>query len=86
MYLYGPVGSTLTGVTVDGKPVTASGEPHLGRTAVKVNVLTTPGQTATIVATFSAPAGAYGPLEVRHTPMVRQTPVTLAAPGCTGAK
>lgn len=86
VYLYGPVGSTLTGVTVDGKPVTASGEPHLGRTAVKVNVLTTPGQTATIVATFSAPAGAYGPLEVRHTPMVRQTPVTLAAPGCTGAK
>ncbi|VXB72609.1 conserved hypothetical protein [Microbacterium sp. 8M] len=86
VYLYGPVGSTLTGITVDGQPVGASGQPHLGRTAVKVNVLMAPGQTATIVATFSAPAGTYGPLEVRHTPMVKETPVTLDAPGCTPAK
>ena len=86
MYLYGPVGSSLTGVTIDGQPVAASGQPHLGRTAVKVNVLTHPGQTATIVATFSAPAGEYGPLEVRHTPMVKPTPVTLDTPGCSSAK
>ncbi|MGN8026946.1 DUF4012 domain-containing protein [Microbacterium sp. 22242] len=86
MYLYGPVGSTLTGVTVDGQPVAASGQPHLGRTAVKVNVLTPPGQTATITATFTAPAGAFGPLEVRHTPMVRSTPLTIDAPGCAAAK
>ncbi|MBS1907892.1 MAG: DUF4012 domain-containing protein [Actinobacteria bacterium] len=86
MYLYGPVGSTLTGVTVDGQPVALSGLPHLGRTAVKINVLTHPGQTATVVASFSAPAGKYGPLEVRHTPMVKDTPVTLDAPGCAPAK
>lgn len=82
VYLYGPVGSTLTGVTIDGRPVGASGQPHLGRTAVKVNALTHPGQKATIVASFSAPAGTYGPLEVRHTPMVKPTPVTLETPGC----
>ncbi|GAA4485818.1 DUF4012 domain-containing protein [Microbacterium panaciterrae] len=85
MYLYGPLGSTLTGVTIDGQPVAATGQPHLGRTAVKVNVLTVPGQTATIVATFTAPAGSFGPLEVRHTPMVKATPVTIDAPGCAAA-
>lgn len=86
VYLYGPVGSSLTSVTVDGQPVAASGQPHLGRTAVKVNALTQPGQTANIVATFSAPAGEYGPLEVRHTPMVKPTPVTLDTPGCKPAQ
>jgi len=86
MYLYGPVGSTLTGVTINGQPVAAPGQPHLGRSAVKVNVLTAPGQTATIVASFSAPAGTYGPLEVRHTPMVKATPITIDTPGCTPAK
>ncbi|SFR77921.1 Protein of unknown function [Microbacterium azadirachtae] len=86
VYLYGPVGSSLTGVTVDGQPVAASGLPHLGRTVAKVNVLMAPGQTTTIAASFSAPSGAYGPLEVRQTPMVKATPITIDAPGCTPAK
>lgn len=86
MYFYGPVGSTLTGVTIDGQPVAVGGQPHLGRTAVKVNVNTSPGQTATIAASFSAPAGTYGALEVRHTPMVKPTPVTIETPGCVPAK
>lgn len=86
VYLYGPVGSTLTGVTVDGQPVGATGQPHLGRTAVKVNVLTHPGQSVAIEATFTAPSGKFGPLEVRHTPMVAETPVAVDAPGCTAAK
>ena len=86
MYLYGPVGSTLTGVTVNGQPVAATGQQHLGRTAVKVNVLTHPGEAATVEATFTAPAGTFGPLEVRHTPMVAETPVTIDAPGCTAKK
>ena len=86
VYLYGPVGSTLTGVTVDGQPVAASGLPHLGRTVAKVNVLMAPGQTTTIAASFSAPSGAFGPLEVRQTPMVKATPITIDAPGCTPAK
>lgn len=86
MYLYGPVGSTLTSVTVDGQPVAANPMPHLGRTAVKVNVLTHPGTQVTVEATFSAPHGSFGPLKVRHTPMVVETPVTIDAPGCTAAK
>lgn len=86
MYLYGPVGSTLTGVTVNGQPYASAGMPHLGRTAVKVNVLTHPGEAVTIEATFTAPAGSFGPLEVRHTPMVAETPVTIDAPGCAAKK
>ena len=87
VYLYGPVGSTLTGITVDGQPYPSSAQPHLGRTVVKLSVLVThPGQTATIVATYSAPAGTYGALEVRHTPMVAQTPVTIDTPGCVPGK
>ncbi|MBS1674360.1 MAG: DUF4012 domain-containing protein [Actinobacteria bacterium] len=86
LYLYGPVGSSLTGVTVNGQPVAVTGQPHLGRTAVKVNVLTHPGDTVTVEASFSAPAGAFGPLEVRHTPMVADTPVTIDAPGCAAEK
>lgn len=86
MYLYGPVGSTLTGVTMNGQPVAATGQPHLGRTAVKVNVLTHPGEAVTVEATFTAPVGTFGPLEVRHTPMVAETPVTIDAPGCTAKK
>lgn|GEM_PF-185471 len=86
MYLYGPVGSSLTGVTVNGQPAAVSGQPHLGRTAVKVNVLTHPGDTITVEATFTAPVGTFGPLEVRHTPMVADTPVTIDAPGCAPAK
>ena len=57
VYPYCPVGSTLTGVALDGQPVAATGQPHVGRTAVKVNVLLAPGQTATIAATFSGPKG-----------------------------
>lgn len=86
VYLYGPVGSSLTGVTVNGQPVAVAGQPHLGRTAVRVNVLTHPGETATIEASFTAPAGSFGPLVVRHTPMVAETPVTIDAPGCAAAK
>lgn len=86
MYLYGPVGSTLTGLTINGQPVGVAGQSHLGRTAVKVNVKTSPGQTATIVASFNAAAGTYGALEVRHTPMVKATPVTIDTPGCVPGK
>ncbi|UWF77903.1 DUF4012 domain-containing protein [Microbacterium neungamense] len=82
LVLYGPVGSTLTSVTIDGQPVSVSGTQHLGRGAVKVPIINKPGQTHTVVAQFSAPAGEFGPLEVRHTPMVRPVPATVETPGC----
>jgi hypothetical protein len=81
--LYGPVGATINAVQVDGKKAKlARNVQHLGRPAVKVNVLSLPGSVHKISYTMTGAPGVYGPLEVRHTPMVRPTPVTLASPGC----
>lgn len=82
LVLYGPVGASVGTVTVDGNPVSVQAFTHLGRPAVKVNVENAPGVTRTVAADFTASDGDFGPLSVRHTPMVRETPVTLSAPGC----
>ncbi len=81
--LYGPVGATFAAASVDGQSVTAQPVEHLGRPAVKINVLNHPATAHTVTATFTGAAGAaYGPLEVWHTPMVRDTPITLNVEGC----
>lgn len=82
LVFYGPVGSTFTGLTVDGQPGNVGGVQHLGRGAVKVPIITTPGQTSTVVATFAGTAGKYGPLDIRHTPMVRPVGEQLTTEGC----
>ncbi|WP_173922347.1 DUF4012 domain-containing protein [Agromyces sp. Marseille-P2726] len=82
LVLYGPVGSTFSSATVDGAPAEATALPHLGRPAVKVNILNGPGESHTVAATFTGAAGEYGPLEVWHTPMVQPTDVTVSMPGC----
>lgn len=83
LVLYGPVGSTFASATVDGAPVEATAVEHLGRPAVKVNVENEPASSHTVSATFTGVADAgYGPLEAWYTPMVRETPVTIDAPGC----
>ena len=82
LVLYGPVGSTFASATVDGAPAAATALPHLGRPAVKINIVNPPGASHTVVATFTGAAGEYGPLEVWHTPMVQPTEVTVTTPGC----
>ena len=82
LVLYGPVGSTFASATVDGAPSAATALPHLGRPAVKINIVNPPGASHTVVATFTGAAGEYGPLEVWHTPMVQPTEVTVTTPGC----
>ncbi|GAA2899881.1 DUF4012 domain-containing protein [Microbacterium esteraromaticum] len=82
LVLYGPIGAKTATVTVDGKPAKATLKPHLGRPAVLVQVQNAPGQKHTVSATFDGAAGEYGPLEVRHTPMVRPTALTVDAAGC----
>jgi uncharacterized protein DUF4012 len=82
LVLYGPVGSTFTSATADGAPIEATALPHLGRPAVKVNIINGPGESHTVAATFTGAAGEYGPLEVWHTPMVQPTEVTVTTPGC----
>ncbi|SDQ95072.1 DUF4012 domain-containing protein [Microbacterium sp. cf332] len=85
LVLYGPVGSTFASASIGGNPVEATPVEHLGRPAVKINVENQPASSHTVTATFTGtPGGEYGPLQVWHTPMVRDTPVTIDAPGCAG--
>ncbi|WP_417508024.1 DUF4012 domain-containing protein [Microbacterium sp.] len=83
LVLYGPVGATAATVSVNGEPVSFSAVTHVGRPAVKINVENPPSETRTIVVGFTASDGQYGSLSVRHTPMVRDTPVSLATAGCS---
>lgn len=84
--LYAPVGASIESLTVDGVETAGTRATHLGRGAVRVSILSPPNSTQNIVATFRGaegePASGYGAPEVQHTAMVRETPVTLDAPGC----
>lgn len=82
LVLYGPVGATFASATVDGAPSAAKAVTHLGRPAVKINIVNQPGASHTVVANFTGATGEYGPLEVWHTPMVQPTEVTVTTPGC----
>lgn len=80
--LYGPVGSSFVSAAVDGSAVTplAVGQ-HLGRPAVKVEVLNRFVSEHTVDVTFNDVAGDGDELEVWHTPMTRETPVETST--CT---
>lgn len=84
LVLYGPVGAGFESVTVDGQSVKGRVVEHLGRPAVKVNVENLPASAHTVEATFTGSPGDYGPIKVWHTPMVRETPITIDSPGCGG--
>lgn len=82
LVLYGPVGATAATVTLDGNPVDAKILPHLGRPAVNVAIQNAPGEAHTVTVDFHGAQGAYGPTEIRHTPMVRPTPVNVTSSDC----
>jgi hypothetical protein len=54
----------------------------LGRPAEKFTVDLQNGQTALVRATFAGAPGEYGPTEVRTTPMINATAVTLNDAPC----
>lgn len=83
--VYSPVGATIESWTVNGAEYPAvSHTTHLGRDVVRIAVVTPPTSTATLEVTMSGTGDATdeAPLTVRHTPMVRDTPVTVDADGC----
>lgn len=84
LVFYGPAGSTFISAKLDGQDfVPQAGTTDLGRQAVLVNFESEPASTHTVEVTFSAPADQkYGPLGVRTTPMIKQVPVDIDAPGC----
>ncbi|WP_101847235.1 DUF4012 domain-containing protein [Zhihengliuella sp. ISTPL4] len=86
--VYAPVGASIESWTVEGAEsyhLAAEGT-HLGRSVVRINMVTPPQTAATITVTMKGAEGStgadYGPYDVWTTPMVRETPVTLEAPGC----
>jgi hypothetical protein len=86
--VYSPVGATIDAWTVEGAEsyTLMSAGTHLGRSVVRINVVTPPQSAATITVDMTGAAGStgadYGPYDVWATPMVRATPVTIDAPGC----
>ncbi len=85
--IYTPVGAKIDSWTVNGNeyPAVSRGS-HLGRDVVRLSIVTPPQTSVTVDVEMSAAEGddetSRGPLTVRHTPMVRDTPVTIDAPGC----
>jgi hypothetical protein len=86
--VYSPVGATIESWEVTGAKGhrLMSEGTHLGRDVVRLSVVTTPQTEATIAVTMKGAEGlaadAYGDFDVWTTPMVRETPVTIDAPGC----
>jgi len=85
VFLYGPVGATTTSVEVPEaglETVTGPSVADLNRPAEKFTIDMRNGQTALVRATFQGAPGEYGPTEVRVTPMINATSVTLADAPC----
>ncbi|MDQ1576843.1 MAG: hypothetical protein QOH55_1993 [Microbacteriaceae bacterium] len=85
VFVYGPPGSTIAAASVNSAGVsTTLGDlaNDLGRPVVSFWVMLAPGQSSTVTATFAGAAGTYAPPELRTTPMLNPTAVTIDAAGC----
>ena len=81
---FAPPGATIIGV--DPGAGDADGLDRLsteeGRQAQSIAVMVDRGQTRTVSYTSALPEGELGPISVRFSPTVTDTPVTIA-PSCT---
>jgi hypothetical protein len=85
VFLYGPVGAATAGVEVPEPGLETATGPSvvdLGRPAEKFTVDLENGETALVRATFAGAPGQHGPTEVRTTPMIHATAVTVAEASC----
>ncbi|MFL0411276.1 DUF4012 domain-containing protein [Microbacterium paludicola] len=84
MVFYGPLGAKWASATLDGQPVQPDvGTDDQGRPAVRIRIENQPATSHTLEVTFTGAAGQeYGPLDVVHTPMMKDVPVELSTPGC----
>lgn len=85
VFVYGPPGTTVAGVTVNGADARElrTDIVDLGRPVASFEVFLSPGDTADVSAVFQG-TGDFGPVEVRTNPMVR-TPETSVQDGRCGA-
>lgn len=92
--VYGPVGTKVKTVKVDGLIKNVPGRwdddyrvsKNRDRPVVQVPIFVDMQKSATVTVTFEAtakqPASSFGAFEINVTPTVRNTPVTVDAPGC----
>lgn len=77
VFVYGPPGTTIANVSVDGRDLRHIGSAtDLGRPVATFETYLRPGESATVTATFAG-AGEFGPAAVRSTPMVNPTKVSI---------
>ncbi|HLS93203.1 MAG TPA: DUF4012 domain-containing protein [Microbacterium sp.] len=81
VYVYGPAGTTLDEVTIEGRQVEIKNQDidDLGRPVAYVETYLAPTEQATVNASFSG-EGAFGPAALWSTPMVNPTTGTVS--GC----
>ncbi|MDM4761503.1 DUF4012 domain-containing protein [Galbitalea sp. SE-J8] len=79
---YGPVGAKLVSAWYDGTSIAASSIDHLGRPAIRLNIINKPGQSHIMSVVFAGGSAPEGELVVDHTPMVRDTPVAIEHATC----
>lgn len=84
VYVYGPPGTTVDSVSVDGRDVTLMRDDvqDLGRPVAWFQTYLAPTERATVTATFAAEDGEFGEVELRSTPMINKTDVELTSEGC----
>ena len=85
VYVYGPVGATLTGAQVDAEgmeTIINDGATDLGRPVAPIVADLAPGETTTVTVSFASDSPDLGPLVVRGTPMIHATDVTITDPKC----
>ena len=81
---FAPPGATIVGVDPgagDASELDRTSSED-GRNAQSIAVMVDRGQTRTVTYTSQLPEGELGPISVRYTPTVTDTPVTIA-PSCT---
>jgi hypothetical protein len=86
VYVYGPPGTTVESVQVDGRDVALARDDiqDLDRPVAWFTTNLAPTEKATVTAVFSGDDGDYGPLEIRSTPMINKTAYETTSEGCAG--
>lgn len=85
VFVYGPPGTTVATTSIDAPAGGTNLEgtaTDLGRPVVVFTVFLTPGQTSHVTATFTGAEGAYAAPDLRVTPMLNPSRVTLNTPIC----
>ncbi|WP_130177854.1 DUF4012 domain-containing protein [Cryobacterium sp. SO1] len=85
VFVYGPVGATLTAAQVDAQGASTRIKPgatDLGRPVAPIEADLAPGESTTVSVTFTVDSADLGPVAVRGTPMIHATDVTVTDPQC----